>query len=380
MFTKFQISNFKRIKKYTKKILYEQNDIKITVEDEVNVFPTQVYDLLSSVTWVFMSTLIHTTQGTPGGLQFKLNNIHSRLNTFRNTQHNKLHLILMEEKTSGIIGVVMLNEFQGEIKRISRYFLAIAEAFQGKNLGKLLRKFSAEYTEQIIPNKGYTHTYIEETHHRSKNLQLNAGMKIIGDLQFFSFQYFNKKDVSLKGDFSLIRLGEWKKYMIKLKDYYVNYKFFDGDISLNPTNYYVLRDENEEILIGAFVTKGDMEIVSLPGLFGKFTNYLTIFPSIKAEFKHFKSISISGIYCKEGMEDQLTKFLSKIFFNVNHGNMMTVCLDTRSPLVKHMNMKGFVLVDKLTRAHCFMKGKNLTFSEEEEIKNQLIFPSPLEIS
>jgi hypothetical protein len=285
----------------------------------------------------------------------------------------------MEEKKSGIIGVVTLNEFQGEIKRISRYFLAVSEEFQGKKLGKLLRKVSAEYTEQIIPNKGYTHTYIEETHQKSKNLQLNAGMKVIGDVQFFSFQYFNKKDVPLKGDFSLIPVDEWEKHMMNLKDYYANYKFFDGEISLNPANYYVLRDKNGEIVIGAFVVKGDMEIVSLPGFIGKLMNYLKIFPSIREELKNFKSTSISGIYCKEGFEDQLKDFFTKIFFISNHGNSLTICLDTRSPLIKHMKMKGFVLVDKSSRAHCFMKGKNLTSTEEEIIKNQLIFPSPLEI-
>jgi hypothetical protein len=56
MLSKFQ-TIFKRTRTYTKKILYEQNDIKITAEDQVNEFPPQVYDLLSSVTWVLFSTL-----------------------------------------------------------------------------------------------------------------------------------------------------------------------------------------------------------------------------------------------------------------------------------------------------------------------------------
>jgi hypothetical protein len=61
MLTKFQ-TIFKRTRTYTKKILYEQNDIKITAEDQVNEFPPQIYDLLSSVTWVLFSTLTNRAQ------------------------------------------------------------------------------------------------------------------------------------------------------------------------------------------------------------------------------------------------------------------------------------------------------------------------------
>ena len=286
----------------------------------------------------------------------------------------------MNHRTEGLIGAVGLNEFNEEIKRISRYFLVVSEKFQGKKLGKLLRNVSSDYTEEIIKDKGYTHTYIESTNKRSYNLQIASNLKIVGTLNIITMLFLKKKyNFNLKGEFSLIGIEEWKDFHKNLKEYYKEYKMLDDEISMKPDSYYVQRDENGEIILGAYTSKSEMELVNIPGFLGKFVNFMSFLPFVEKLIKNFQSVVISGIYCKEGNEKELSTFLGKIYETLGFGSNMLIFLDEKSPLVKYVEIKGAVFTEKSEKIFCFMKSKNLTKEEELKIEKKLIFPSPLEV-
>eukprot|EP01080_Neovahlkampfia_damariscottae_P006896 gene6896-11058_t len=354
---------------YSKKTLYEHEDISVTVDTNLTKTPKELLNLFASVKW-----------GTKGGLQFsKKDEEFDKIKVESQGKSNKFHFLELNHKTDGLIGAVILNEFNEEIKRISRYFLVISEKFQGKKLGKLLRKVSSDYTDEIIKEKGYTHTYIETTNERSYNLQIASGMKIIGTVNIILILFLKKKyNYQLDGEFSLIRGDEWDGFYEKFKKYYQDYKMFDAEISVKPESYYVQRDKNGEIIFGGYVKKSEMELIHVPGFLGQTLQFFSFIPTIRNLLKHFKSISISGIYCKKGNEKDLSTFIGKVYENIGFGSNAMIFLDERDPLNDYVNLKGALIVDKSSKIYCFMKSKNLSEKEEKEIEEKLIFPSALE--
>lgn len=272
--------------------------------------------------------LSRAVQGSEGGMRFRLQNIPSRIEAYK----DQIRFISLYKKNrvTGTVGSCYRMTGQGKLKYPSCHlrYLAFQAAYQSDSDRKKRTKeiiktetgdFSFKERTLEIFSKPYLlgfkdvketdkhimYAFVESMNERSKNLVNQVGYEYIRSFLTVAFSRFNPKPDSRVS--KITSHGEKKTMESLLKDFYRDYAFFSTEYSFYGDRYYVLK-EGGEIIAGVNALPSTYKIYDIPGVWGwVIMNVLPRSPYYKRLFhpEEFRHVIFDALYCKKGCEEVL---------------------------------------------------------------------------
>ncbi|MCO4814843.1 MAG: hypothetical protein KC454_09025 [Flavobacteriales bacterium] len=153
------------------------------------------------------------------------------------------------------------------------------------------------------------YAYVDPENVKSLWLTEELGFKTIREIELRTFSRVapkNKIDVVRSGDWS--EIPEFIISRLQKKDYFFLQEFMKGE-------YYVVKNETEEIICFAKITNLDWRIERLPGKFGKtLTKVIPFIPGINRIIRPKKHSFVipEGVYIKDNCSNLLNDFFNSI--------------------------------------------------------------------
>mgnify|MGYP001049092686 CR=1 FL=1 len=323
--------------------------------------------------------------GTPGqGMLYKLLNVKDKIDQLINP-----HFISIQ-KQDKVIGTCCFDE--RHVKNASkpykafyvRYF-SFLDKFRRKNIVVKNRKSNSSIKDevnQLLMGKGLVdnpeekflfYAYVDLNNDRSRLLCEEFGFTKVREFQARLFSRFRPKR-----DPRVTQLNDIKKIKSLLTDHYKNHSLVDLDM-VNGGKYYVIKDENDEVVAGVQCNLEHWNILDIPGFTGKIIlNIIPKIPLLKQYFnKDYYFLSYDSIYVKNGYEKDLIKLFSHLLFTSGL-KVASFCLDVDADIYRKLQKFNMGFMDRLQNNMIHQViAKPINFSKEEE---QKLSDSPVFIS
>lgn len=180
------------------------------------------------------------------------------------------------------------------------------------------------------------YAYIDPQNDRSKWMSENFGFKVVAKL---ATQTYSR--IYPKASKRLEIITDWNTIKPIVEKNFSDHAYFFTTHAEKPP-FYILRDENNDIIACTRTTKVHWEIVRLPGKFGgiltKIIPYIPLFNRLIKPKRH--TFLVPEIVC---VKDNDPKILNELFSAILHQeklNLMIWWLDQKDPL--YMNIKDKV--------------------------------------
>lgn len=192
---------------------------------------------------------------------------------------------------------------------IIRYFAA-SDAIRGK---KVIKRYAGKVMEAVREGETEKTIYVgcvEKGNARSFHIVSGAGYEVLGSLRVLAFSRFSPKpQTGLEQINTLTGRDEVSQL---LTQYYKNHVLVHFDYLFLNDNYFVIRNEQHEIVAGCQFHRAHWAINHMPGLMGKFImNALPNIPGLNRIFnpRRFEFLALEGLYLKPGHENFLHQLI-----------------------------------------------------------------------
>ncbi len=187
------------------------------------------------------------------------------------------------------------------------------------------------------------YAYIDPKNQRSKQMSELFGFRKIAQLRTQSFSRLHPKNRRVE------QLDDWNAIRDLVQASYGNHLFYFESQSSQPP-FYVIRDENGEIVACVKVTLVNWKIARIPGKFGgiltKIIPYLPVMNRLIKPNKH--TFLVPEIVC---VKDNNTKVLEELFSGIlamHQLNVMLWWIDEKDPAYTNMAPKvNWGILDKV---------------------------------
>ena len=212
------------------------------------------------------------------------------------------------------------------------------------------------------------YSYLDPKNERSANLCSYFGFEPI---RKFTTCLFSRLSPKVHPRVSQLEIYERFKMQFLLEQQYLNYNMLSFENLFFEDDYYVMRDEQGEIIAGVQANFEYWRIVEMPDFFGKMVmKVLPKVPLFKKLFNpDYKFVALSGIYIKKGYEQNLGTLLESVL-GIHELTSGLMWLDIHSDLYRLVSKlpKGIMnyFYNGLT-AHVIAKTINLSEKEKRRL-------------
>lgn len=169
-----------------------------------------------------------------------------------------------------------------------------------------------------------------------------------------------------------------------LKEQYANYNMFSTRNLFFEDNYYIIKDDNGEIVAGVQANSEHWKIIEMPGFSGKIIlNVLPKLPVLNKLFNpDYRFVALEGLYVKKGHQQSLTALLESVLA-IHKLSSGLIWLDTDSELYQMVSKlpKGLMnyFYDEKD-VQIIAKPVNFRPSEVEALKEQAAYISAFDMT
>jgi hypothetical protein len=231
----------------------------------------------------------------------------------------------------------------------------------------------------MLPKKHFYYAYYDPGNERSV---LFCKQYLFEEVRTFESVLFTRMFPTKNpapGDITKLNGADEEKMRDLLASYYNSYTMFSFENLFRDGNYYVVKSKNNEIIAGVHINPDQWKMLALKPPFGKLKLKLaSIVPLInRVVGKNFSFLSMEGIYCRKGHEDDLERLLEHLLCLYKRHTAIAF-IDDRSPLKSLFGKINLGIVGRSNKGNkgaviCRFQG----FSEEEK---KTFFTQPAYIS
>lgn len=273
-----------------------------------------------------------------------------------------------------------------------RYF-SFKEAYQishiiGQNKRKKKSHIKNEL-EQLLSTEGLAkpdqktlfYAYVDPDNERSVNLCNHFGFLPIRQ---FTTCLFSRMSPKVHAKVERCSLQDQPIIEQLLKEQYKDYNLFSTRNLFFDNNYYVIKDEQGEIVAGVQANSEHWRIIEMPGFSGKLIlNVLPKLPILNKLFNpDYRFVALEGLYVKPGHEQSLVKLLESVLA-IHQLTSALLWLDADSQLY-HQIMdlpKGLMnLFYHGEPVQIIAKAINLNSTEQEALTQQPAYISAFDMT
>jgi hypothetical protein len=268
-------------------------------------------------------------------------------------------------KTSSVIGTccfckrVTLNS-QQEIRSFYIRYFSFQHKYRRKHIseskvsGKSLlrdevRVLLAGNGLEIKPIEKFFHyAYVDPRNIRSAALCKEFGFETVRQYTTIIFSRLRpQKHLQVVHEISYEQEPGLKKL---LADFYRSFNMFSFENLFDGRKYYVVKDEQGNVMAGAQANPDQWKILALPGLSGKvILNLFTYLPVLKKLInKDYRFLTLEGIYYAPGQEQKLEVLFEDLLNRYNVNAAITV-VDANTQLYTTLKSLKLGPVDKLNK-------------------------------
>jgi hypothetical protein len=230
-------------------------------------------------------------------------------------------------------------------------------------------------------SEAFFYAYVDPNNERSSRLCEEFGFIDLREFSTLSFsRFFPKKDTKV----SRITKAEKPEVFELIKSEYKNHCLVSFENLFYKDNYYLLRNENGEILAGVQANLENWKIIEMPGISGKLIlNLIPRIPLLKKLFnRDFNFVAFETIICKSGFENKLSTLFESILADLKV-NSALFWVDNQSDIYKKLNSLdlGFISkVNKEVKAKVIGKFLNMNDNDINKIKNSPAYISSFDFT
>jgi hypothetical protein len=301
------------------KKLFDYKGLEVRVSDHAN---EGILDILN-----------HAVQGSEGGLRFSLQNVAPRISAYK----DQIRFVSLYKKNhvTGTVGSCFRVSGQGKLHYPTSYLRYLAfqstyqsdvgwrkrrkelikpekdDSFKQKTLEIFSKPHLLDLKDVFEGDKHIMYAFLESKNERSRNIVNQAGYEYIRSFLTVAFSrfspHFDKRVVRLRDD-------EKPGMESLLREFYIDYSFFNNDYSFFGDKYYVLKEGNE-IIAGVSAIPSAYKVYDVPGIWGwVMMKVLPKTPYFRRLFRpgEFRYLVFDAIYCKKGEENKLGKLFESV--------------------------------------------------------------------
>ena len=301
------------------KKLFDYKGLEVRVSDHAN---EGILDILN-----------HAVQGSEGGLRFSLQNVAPRISAYK----DQIRFVSLYKKNhvTGTVGSCFRVSGQGMLHYPTSYLRYLAfqstyqsdvgwrkrrkelikpekdDSFKQKTLEIFSKPHLLDLKDVFEGDKHIMYAFLESKNERSRNIVNQAGYEYIRSFLTVAFSrfspHFDKRVVRLRDD-------EKPGMESLLREFYIDYSFFNNDYSFFGDKYYVLKEGNE-IIAGVSAIPSAYKVYDVPGIWGwVMMKVLPKTPYFRRLFRpgEFRYLVFDAIYCKKGEENKLGKLFESV--------------------------------------------------------------------
>lgn len=222
----------------------------------------------------------------------------------------------------------------------------------------------------------YFYAYVDPNNVRSAILCEELGFQTLGSFKSYMFgRLFPKKRIH----FSQITSSEKDHVTTLLLEQYKNYNAYTKEGLFDNDNYYYIKDNHGDIVVGLQVYITNWNVMELGGRFGKtLLNILNGTPILRRLIrKKYSFLAIDHVYAKPGYTKQLEALIESLLNRFNLFSAL-ILVDTNSNLYTEIEQMNKGLMGKIkspNTIHSIFKPLNMTDSELKTLKNNPTFIS-----
>jgi GNAT superfamily N-acetyltransferase len=289
------------------------------------------------------------------------------------------------ERGGGLLAVCVLNRRESRLlgAPIDTFHFAMiatdpAEAGQGH--ARLLAEQAAELCRQRLDARGAAFAYIESTTEFSIRISNHLGPSFEARLPLTLFsRLWPRNDPRAEP----LDEAEAAEVLGRLQALYTDHLFADFELSLNPAEYHVLREDGR-IVAGAQVEMLNWSVESLPGAVGGLIVCLLPHLPLVRQILNPRDVRVlrfANLLVEQGCEAHLLRLMEAMLAR-NGVRLGLIMLDERSPPCQRIRAHGRLgLLGKAVDGAAAVVADFKGFSEEElaRIRAQPMLMSPLDV-
>ena len=230
-------------------------------------------------------------------------------------------------------------------------------------------------------NAAFYYAYVDPQNKRSQQLCDEFGFDPVGQLSTLIFsRLFPSKKVLIE------RLDSAYYQQMKnlLSDHYQFFSMVNFDNLFYDGNYFVLRDSNQEIILGAQANPEFWDIIEMPGWsMDKILKAISRVPILNRIFNtEYKFLAIEALYIKPGHESYLSDFLESILRHFRlYSCLFAVDIDSpQYTAVKNLNLGLLNRIKKETIADIIVKPRRLSHHDWNLLKSVPAYISTFDLT
>ncbi len=270
-----------------------------------------------------------------------------------------------------LIGTYCLSERETQIDNqiITAFYgryLSINILHQGKGYGSLIKKVAVEHISCQIKKQHLFYSYIEENNIRSANISKKEYFCSMGDIHALIFSRIFpkvKRNITQEANIKSI-----KKLLL---EFYKGYDLLHLSHIGYQKNYFVIKDNNNEILAGVQANTVNWKIINIPGTKGKIIMHLLPYlPLLNRLFNPKKHcfLSLEGLYYKDGHQKELIILIEGLLNRFKMTSAL-IMLDKISPL-NQLFTNNLGILNRISKKVCsliMVKSYGAVLNTEREV-------------
>ncbi len=227
----------------------------------------------------------------------------------------------------------------------------------------------------------FHYAYVDPENYRSALLCNEFGFEPVRTFSTVIFHRMNPQPNLKIEKISTAHISQVKEI---LTNFYKGYNMFSFENLFRLSDYYIIRDDNGNMVAGAQATPDNWKVLELPGINGKII--LNLFSSLpyfsKLIKKKYRFISLEGIFVTPGHEKVLEQLFESLL-SINNRNSAMLWLDRDTQLyrtIKSLKLGVLNTINKEVTANVICRFQNIDDDNKIIFKNNPAYISGIDLT